>query len=108
MEFAPPTKLQRKFRFWGALVLFLVGPVIVFVAIYFFMRHAEDFRSGRSFPFELEWTPYAQWTFREYNEVSHNAYARLRRARQEARILIAYTATRSPLGDAFRRCVSML
>eukprot|EP00397_Hematodinium_sp_SG-2012_P008259 GEMP01008315.1.p1 GENE.GEMP01008315.1~~GEMP01008315.1.p1 ORF type:complete len:680 (-),score=62.29 GEMP01008315.1:1326-3365(-) len=103
-----PSLLQRKFRFWGALVLFSIGPVIVFVAFYFFMRHAEDFRSGRSFPFERQWTPYAEWMFREYNELPHNFHGRLRRARQEAKLLITHATTPSPLLDAFRRCVKYI
>lgn len=103
-----PVILQRKFRFCGAFVLLLIGPVIVFVAIYFFMRHAEDFRSGRSFPFEREWTPYAKWMFREYNELPHNFTGRLRRGRLEARSLLAHTDTSAPLFDALKRCVKYI
>ena len=41
-----PEQLARRFRWAGVFNLLLVGPTLLFVVIYYIMRHAEEFRSA--------------------------------------------------------------
>ena len=53
-----PEILCNHFRIIGLIALVGLGPICVFVFLYFFMRHAEDFRSHRNSPMERQWTGY--------------------------------------------------
>lgn len=100
-----PDSLAQRLRFMGLINLLLVVPVLVFVTIYFFMRHAEEFRSHRASPFRRQWSDYAQWTFREFNELPHQFSARMLRAQAAAEAYVESTRTPSPVLNALRRCV---
>jgi len=100
-----PQLLASRMRWMGLLNLMLVGPVLNFVTIYFFMRHAEEFRSRRASPLQRRWSDYAKWTFREFNELPHLFKARMTRAQHTAEIFTRATKPYSPILDAARRCV---
>lgn len=89
----------------GLLNLVLVVPVLIFVTIYFFMRHAEEFRSHRASPFQRQWTDYARWSFREFNELPHQFKARMSKAQAGAEAYVRCTRPPSPVLDALLRCV---
>lgn len=100
-----PPELVRRLRWAGVLHLLLVAPVLIFVTIYFFMRHAEEFRSHRSSPFQRQWSDFAHWTFREFNELPHQFRSRMQRAQTMAEAYVQAARTPSPMLDSFRRCV---
>lgn len=103
-----PEALAKRLRMLGLLNIVLVLPVLVFVGIYFFMRHAEEFRSQRSSPFRRQWTDYAHWTFREFNELPHQFKVRMHRAEAAAEAYIRATRPSSPVLESFLRCVKFV
>lgn len=104
MEFlTSPNQLAARLRYMGLLTLLLVLPVWVFVTMVFFMRHAEEFRADRSSPFRREWTDYAKWTFREFNELHHQFKERMRAAQLVAEDYVQNSRPPTPLRDALRR-----
>jgi len=103
-----PDDLARRLRVMGLLNIALAVPILIFVTIYFFMRHAQEFRSHRATPFRRQWTDYAQWTFREFNELPHQFSARMCRAQAMAEAYARSTRASSPVLDAFQRCVKFI
>ncbi|CAE7942813.1 ATG9 [Symbiodinium necroappetens] len=103
-----PEALARNLRLLGLANLVLVPPVLIFVALYFFMRHAEEFRSQRASPFQRQWTDYAQWTFREYNELPHEFNARMCAAQAAAEAYVHCTTPSSPVLKSVQRCVKFI
>eukprot|EP00929_Paragymnodinium_shiwhaense_P015464 TRINITY_DN12355_c1_g1_i1.p1 TRINITY_DN12355_c1_g1~~TRINITY_DN12355_c1_g1_i1.p1 ORF type:complete len:982 (-),score=182.12 TRINITY_DN12355_c1_g1_i1:152-3097(-) len=103
-----PENLAQRFRWMGVLNLVLVVPVLMFVTIYFFMRHAEEFRSHRSSPFQRQWTDYAQWTFREFGELPHHFALRMSRARTSAEAFASSARPASPMVSALLRCIKFI
>lgn len=69
--------LATRFRYMAVLNLLFMVPTFVFIIIYFFLKHAEDFRTNRGMPFKREFNGYAYWTFREINELPHQLERRL-------------------------------
>ena len=53
-----PDSLCRTFRLFGMVCLFGLGPICIFVSVYFLMRHTEEFRSQRSSPLERQFSHY--------------------------------------------------
>jgi len=98
-----PDDLAQRLRMLGLMNLLLVVPVLMFVTIYFFMRHAEEFRSHRTSPFRRQWTDYAKWTFREYNELPHQFNARMCSAQAAAEAYVRSTKPASPVLEALQR-----
>eukprot|EP00927_Polykrikos_kofoidii_P049554 TRINITY_DN43601_c0_g1_i1.p1 TRINITY_DN43601_c0_g1~~TRINITY_DN43601_c0_g1_i1.p1 ORF type:complete len:923 (-),score=157.24 TRINITY_DN43601_c0_g1_i1:31-2799(-) len=103
-----PSLLARRFRWMGIMNVVLVVPVLMFVTIYFFMRHAEEFRSHRTSPFQRQWTDYAQWTFREFGELPHHFALRLCNARVAAENFTSTARPATPFLTAFQRCVKFI
>lgn len=103
-----PEALAQRLRVMGLLNLLLVLPVLIFVCIFFFMRHAEEFRSHRGSPFRRQWTDYAQWHFREFNELPHQFKARLCAAHSAAEAYVRATRSASPLVEAIQRWVKFV
>jgi len=99
-----PLALARRLQWLGVLNLILMVPVLLFVTIFFFMRHAEEFRSHRTSPFERQWTGYAHWTFREFNELPHHFTVRMCHAQAAAESYVRSTRRRPrcsiPFGDS--------
>mmetsp|Transcript_20142 Transcript_20142/g.47629 ORF Transcript_20142/g.47629 Transcript_20142/m.47629 type:complete len:786 (+) Transcript_20142:72-2429(+) len=103
-----PEVLAGRLRFLGVLNVLLVPPVLIFVAIYFFMRHAQEFRSQRASPFRRQWSDYAQWTFREYNELPHQIEARMSAGHAAAEAYVHTTRPSSPVLKSALRCVKFI
>lgn len=103
-----PENLAKRLRWMGLLNLLLVVPVLIFVTIYFFMRHAEEFRSHRSSPFQRQWTDYAQWTFREFGELPHHFALRMSRARGAGEAFASSARPLSPMLTASLRCIKFI
>mmetsp|Transcript_28063 Transcript_28063/g.61266 ORF Transcript_28063/g.61266 Transcript_28063/m.61266 type:complete len:780 (-) Transcript_28063:161-2500(-) len=103
-----PEALALRLRWMGVINLILVIPVLIFVTIYFFMRHTEEFRSHRVSAFQRQWTDYAKWTFREYNELPHQFRARMCHAREAAEAFASATWSSSPAIEAVKRCIKFI
>lgn len=103
-----PRKLASRLRYMGVLTLLLVLPVLIFVTLVFFMRHAEEFRSHRTSPFRREWTDYGKWTFREFNELRHQFKERMRSAQLVAENYVQATRPPTPLRDSLQRFVKFV
>eukprot|EP00451_Oxyrrhis_marina_P033200 CAMPEP_0204374970 /NCGR_PEP_ID=MMETSP0469-20131031/48940_1 /ASSEMBLY_ACC=CAM_ASM_000384 /TAXON_ID=2969 /ORGANISM="Oxyrrhis marina" /LENGTH=831 /DNA_ID=CAMNT_0051365595 /DNA_START=8 /DNA_END=2503 /DNA_ORIENTATION=- len=83
-------------------------PILLGAVVFFFMRHAEDFRSHRSTPFERKWTEYAEWSFREFNELPHEFRARLAASEDATRALgvaLRNSSTQGSVLKSIRSCV---
>ncbi|CEM07555.1 unnamed protein product [Vitrella brassicaformis CCMP3155] len=102
-----PDRLSYRFRWMALWNLILLFPVLLFVTIYFFLRHAEDFRSNKSMPFKREFNSYAEWTFRELNELPHQFQRRLQKARKAAEEYVN-SGWQSPAQDSVKRCVKYI
>eukprot|EP01113_Clastostelium_recurvatum_P036200 TRINITY_DN5132_c0_g1_i4.p1 TRINITY_DN5132_c0_g1~~TRINITY_DN5132_c0_g1_i4.p1 ORF type:complete len:728 (-),score=130.50 TRINITY_DN5132_c0_g1_i4:39-2180(-) len=70
--------LQRRFVLVGLACFFMSPFVFVFLLVYIFYRYAEEirYRPGTLLG-AREWTPYARWQFREFNEPVHVFQRRL-------------------------------
>jgi len=103
-----PAALAKRLKWIGLLNLLLMVPVLMFVTIYFFMRHAEEFRSHRASPFRRQWTEYAKWTFREFNELPHQFSARMSNAHTMAEDYVQSSKNSSPVMESLQRFVKFV
>lgn len=70
--------LRRRLFLCGALNLALSPFVAAFMLIFFFLKHAEEFhRRPASSAFSRDYSRYARWTMREFNELPHFFEARI-------------------------------
>jgi len=76
--------LRRRFRVMGFLNLILMPFILIFMVIYFFLKHAEEFHRRRDILGQREWTPLAKWKFREYNELELFFQERLKASHEPA------------------------
>lgn len=102
-----PALLCNSFRIVGAFALVGLGPICLFVFMYFFLRHCEDFRSHRNSPLERQWTGYAEWSLREYNELPHAFNQRLELSKTGANYIVDRNdiVANTPIADALRKCL---
>mmetsp|Transcript_26516 Transcript_26516/g.50904 ORF Transcript_26516/g.50904 Transcript_26516/m.50904 type:complete len:797 (+) Transcript_26516:57-2447(+) len=103
-----PAALAKRLKWIGVLNLLLMVPVLMFVTIYFFMRHAEEFRSHRASPFRRQWTEYAKWTFREFNELPHQFSARMNNAHTMAEDYVQSSKSSFPVMESLQRFVKFV
>ncbi|KAG9153990.1 hypothetical protein Leryth_000500 [Lithospermum erythrorhizon] len=66
-----PNTLRKRLMLVGFLVLFLSPFLIIFMLVYLFLRHAEQFYNHPSTASSRRWSNLAKWMFREFNEVDH-------------------------------------
>ncbi|WCJ38375.1 Autophagy-related protein 9 [Euphorbia peplus] len=66
-----PETLKKRLMVVG-LVMLLVSPfLVIFMLVYLFLRHAEQFYNHPSTASSRRWSNLSRWIFREYNEVDH-------------------------------------
>ncbi|CAH9102780.1 unnamed protein product [Cuscuta epithymum] len=66
-----PKTLKKRLMIVG-IAMFLVSPfLVIFMLVYLFLRHAEQFYNHPSTASSRRWSTLAKWIFREYNEVDH-------------------------------------
>ncbi|KAF9013922.1 autophagy protein Apg9-domain-containing protein [Cyathus striatus] len=70
--------LQRRFIFMGILNMIFAPFIVFYFVIYSFFRYFEEYRKDPSTISGRRYTPYAQWKFREFNELPHFFARRLR------------------------------
>merc|ERR1719269_182916 len=102
-----PEQLARRFRWAGIFNLLLVGPTLLFVVIYYIMRHAEEFRSAplAASVSGRQWTKYAKWSFRGFCELPHQFEARLAAGLDEVEKYAAMHTGRNTLLNSVKRAV---
>ncbi|MCO5567696.1 hypothetical protein L7F22_021390 [Adiantum nelumboides] len=66
-----PQGLQRRLMTVGLAMLFLSPFLVIFMFVYFFLRHAEEFYHHPSSATSRRWSNLARWMFREFNEMDH-------------------------------------
>lgn len=64
-----PKTLKKRLMIVGIVMLFLSPFLVIFMLVYLFLRHAEQFYNHPSTASSRRWSTLAKWMFREYNEV---------------------------------------
>ncbi|PKA47781.1 hypothetical protein AXF42_Ash021111 [Apostasia shenzhenica] len=71
-DFLTNPSLLRKRLVVVGIVMFLISPcLVIFMLVYLFLRHAEQFYNHPSTASSRRWSNLSRWTFREFNEVDH-------------------------------------
>eukprot|EP00392_Amoebophrya_sp_AT5.2_P012652 g12759.t1 len=88
-----PEVLCNHFRLVGFFALVGLGPICIFV--------------HRNSPLERQWTGYAEWFFREYNELPHSFKQRLELSKQGANDIVDRNeiVANTPITDGIRKCI---
>ncbi|KAG5191934.1 autophagy protein Apg9-domain-containing protein [Tribonema minus] len=63
--------LQRRFLAVGLAQLALMPFLLLFMVMYFFLQNAQEWHASKDYLGPREWSPLANWTFREFNELQH-------------------------------------
>ncbi|KAF5741888.1 hypothetical protein HS088_TW10G00896 [Tripterygium wilfordii] len=66
-----PKTLKKRLMVVGLAMLLLSPFLVIFMLVYLFLRHAEQFYNHPSTASSRRWSNLAKWTFREFNEVDH-------------------------------------
>lgn len=66
-----PTTLKKRLMVVGFAMLLLSPFLVIFMLVYLFLRHAEQFYNHPSTASSQRWSTLSKWIFREYNEVDH-------------------------------------
>ena len=79
-EFRDPRNLSRRFFTHGVLHALFLPFMLIFMLMQFFMKHAQDWHSKKSYLGPRMYSSAAQWQLREYNELPHVLEHRLGRS----------------------------
>ncbi|KAJ0764044.1 hypothetical protein HanPI659440_Chr08g0287771 [Helianthus annuus] len=66
-----PKTLKKTLRVAGLVMLLLSPFLVVFMLVYLFLRHAEQFYKDPSTASSRRWSNLSKWVLREFNEVDH-------------------------------------
>ncbi|KAJ1416581.1 Autophagy-related protein 9 [Sesbania bispinosa] len=66
-----PKTLQKRLMVVGFVMLLLSPFLVIFMLVYLFLRHAEQFYKHPSTASSRRWSNLSRWIFREFNEVDH-------------------------------------
>ncbi|POG80356.1 autophagy protein Apg9-domain-containing protein [Rhizophagus irregularis DAOM 181602=DAOM 197198] len=70
--------LRNRIIFMGILNFVSAPFIVVYLLVFFFFRYFEEYRSDPGSIFgSRQWTQFARWKFREFNELSHLFHQRL-------------------------------
>ncbi|WRT66735.1 uncharacterized protein IL334_003698 [Kwoniella shivajii] len=72
--------LRRRFIFMGVLNAIFAPFIVVYLVVYSFFRYFDEYHKNPSSIGSRQYTPYAQWKFREFNELPHLFERRLDRS----------------------------
>nr|XP_010918784.1 autophagy-related protein 9 isoform X1 [Elaeis guineensis] len=71
-EFLTNSSLLKKRLVVVGIGMFLIAPcIMIFMLVYLFLRHAEQFYNHPSIASSRRWSNLSKWIFREFNEVDH-------------------------------------
>ncbi|XP_073009610.1 autophagy-related protein 9 isoform X2 [Typha latifolia] len=68
---ASPLLLKKRLVFIGIVMLLLSPCLVIFMLVYLFLRHAEQFYNHPSTASSRRWSNLSKWILREFNEVDH-------------------------------------
>ncbi|CAN1766525.1 Autophagy-related protein 9 [Linum perenne] len=72
MDFISNPKLLKKQLMVVGFTMLLLSPfLVIFMLVYLFLRHAEQFYNHPSTASSRRWSNLSRWIFREFNEVDH-------------------------------------
>ncbi|XP_057964932.1 autophagy-related protein 9 [Malania oleifera] len=66
-----PKTLKKRLMVVGLVMLLLSPFLVIFMLVYLFLRHAEQFYNHPSTASSRRWSNLSKWIFREFNEVDH-------------------------------------
>lgn len=66
-----PRTLKKRLMVVGLVMLLLSPFLVIFMLVYLFLRHAEQFYNHPSTASSRRWSNLSRWMFREFNEVDH-------------------------------------
>ncbi|KAJ4822103.1 autophagy protein atg9 [Turnera subulata] len=66
-----PKTLRKRLMLVGVAMLLLSPFLVIFMMVYLFLRHAEQFYNHPSTASSRRWSNLSRWMFREFNEVDH-------------------------------------
>ncbi|KAI3449757.1 hypothetical protein Pfo_006422 [Paulownia fortunei] len=66
-----PKTLKKRLMIVGFALLLLSPFLVIFMLVYLFLRHAEQFYNHPSTASSRRWSNLSKWMFREFNEVDH-------------------------------------
>ncbi|GFZ01546.1 autophagy 9 [Actinidia rufa] len=66
-----PKTLKKRLMVVGLAMLLLSPFLVIFMLVYLFLRHAEQFYNHPSTASSRRWSNLSKWIFREFNEVDH-------------------------------------
>lgn len=69
--------LKKRFKLAGLLSIILTPFLVVYFVLYFFLKFFYDFKTNPGLLNSREYSPYAKWKMREFNELPHLFYERL-------------------------------
>ncbi|CAM9422454.1 unnamed protein product, partial [Heterosigma akashiwo] len=95
--------LRRRLRTAGLVHLLLLPFALVFLATHTFLRHAQEWHAEGSYLGPREWSNYARWAFREFNELPHFFERRMAGSYKYANLYLAQFS--SPLAQLAARGV---
>ncbi|KAM7521694.1 hypothetical protein LguiA_011596 [Lonicera macranthoides] len=71
-DFVSDPKTLKKMLIIVGLAMLLLSPfLVIFMLVYLFLRHAEQFYNHPSTASSRRWSNLSKWVFREFNEVDH-------------------------------------
>ena len=65
-----PKTLKKRLMVVGIVMLLLSPFLVIFMLVYLFLGHAEQFYNHPSTASSRRWSNLSRWVFREFNEVS--------------------------------------
>ncbi|KAF8559694.1 putative transmembrane protein [Imleria badia] len=80
--------LRRRFVFMGILNAIFAPFIVLYMIMYSFFRYFDEYRNNPSSIGSRRYTPFGQWKFREFNELSHIFTRRLDESYRWANIYI--------------------
>ncbi|ORX93600.1 APG9-domain-containing protein [Basidiobolus meristosporus CBS 931.73] len=69
--------LKRRFYFMGIINIIFAPFIIIYLILFFFFRYFEEYYKNPSSLGSRQYTPFARWKFREFNELPHLFQKRL-------------------------------
>ncbi|GAB2298342.1 autophagy protein atg9 [Dionaea muscipula] len=66
-----PKSLKKRLVVVGLVMLLLSPFLVIFMLVYLFLRHAEQFYNHPTTASSRRWSNLSKWMFREFNEVEH-------------------------------------
>ncbi|KAL4868605.1 hypothetical protein BDV12DRAFT_96460 [Aspergillus spectabilis] len=63
--------LRRRFMFFGIMNIFIAPFIVVYFMMHYFFRYFNEYKTAPSQLSSRQYTPLAEWKFREFNELWH-------------------------------------